>query len=85
MKILIITQGVSRIVNPLVESRHKVIGVIEAASRDYGKSKSRDIKNSLIKLYSKWKGGAGSLESFCLDYEIPYKFLDIFPFVSSIV
>ena len=39
LDIIIITQGLSRIVNPLMASKHQVVGIIEAASRGYRKRK----------------------------------------------
>ena len=55
MKIVLITQGVSRLVHPLLESDHDVVGIIESAARNYGKSNNlcfdliSSIKNKIFK------------------------------------
>ena len=40
LRVLIVTQGVSRIVKPLFHSSHQIVGVLESASRNYKKQKT---------------------------------------------
>ncbi|NUN07504.1 MAG: methionyl-tRNA formyltransferase [Bdellovibrio sp.] len=69
MKIVIITQGVSRVFEPLIQSGHEVIGVIESASRGHrSPSKFRIIIASLIAVMRRQV----SLKKHCCNNGIPY-------------
>jgi len=39
LRVIVITMGISPIVGPLLESRHKVVGIIESAQRAGNKRK----------------------------------------------
>lgn len=69
MRLIIITQGVSRIVEPLLSSGHEVIGILEAAPRA---RKSTDYDRALAWL--PWLRSS-PLQSFCAKREIDYRFL----------
>lgn len=73
MKIVIITQGVSRIVKPLI-GEFNIVGVVESAPRGYKpyglKALIRFVR-FLIALLGKEK----SLKAFCIKRGIPYKLL----------
>jgi len=76
LNIVIITQGISRIVLPLVNSKHKVVGIIESSERGF-ENKSfvyrflHYLKNSFP--YSLNKDS--SLKKFCKNRKIPYYFM----------
>ncbi len=76
MRIVLITQGLSRIVLPLLESEYEIAGVIEAAPRKYNK------KNKLLKIIKifdclkyKFFNVGRSLKILCEDSNIPYRFM----------
>ena len=76
MKVVILTQGVSRIVEPLLQSRHQIVGIIENASRirRYGwKGKLYDLGMSLYKINS---GRPVSLKKLAARCQIPYYYMD---------
>jgi len=67
LKIVLITQGISRVVNPLVESRHNIVGIVESAPRN---------KHSLLyKSYRSIKGFVGKLACYCRRKKIPYFYM----------
>lgn len=51
LKVVIITQGVSRILNPLLNSKYEIVGVIESAPRGY--RARRTIKDQSIDFFYK--------------------------------
>lgn len=69
MRLIVITQGVSRIVEPLLASRHNIVGVLEAATRSCLTS-GEDV--ALIK---RRRSRRTSLQEFCAKHEIEYRFL----------
>lgn len=72
--IVIITQGVTKIVQPLIESGHKVVGIIESAPRRQGNDlriKKLFIYHILKKL-SRLIYKETSLKELCLTHSIPY-------------
>lgn len=76
MKILLITQGVSRVVQPVISSGHEVVGILESMPRGY----SSDAKGSVVfsflrRIYSFFKKAESSLEDICAAYKIPYHIL----------
>ena len=71
LKVIIITQGLSRIVKPIVEN-YNVVGIIESAPRNYQKTNKlklfiKDLLNSFRK--------SKSLKEFCKQNNIPYFFM----------
>lgn len=75
LKVMIITMGISRIVEPIV-NLHNVTGIIECAPR-----KNKQINNSVLyksakKVYSFIKKEARTLEIFAKDKNIPYYYMN---------
>lgn len=76
MRVLLITQGVSRLVEPLFGSSHKVVGVLESMPRDYHRRKPPGfIFRALSFLYKLFKPGILDLRSYCRGKDVPYNFL----------
>jgi len=74
-KVMIITMGLSRIVEPIVNN-HQVVGVIECAPRD-GKESKKNIFYKLTKfLYTKIKSNEKILKSYVQSRDIPYYYMD---------
>lgn len=76
LSIVIITQGISRIVLPLVNSSYKVVGVIESSARDFEKRglvyRSLHFARRSFPFFSKINS---SLKVFCKNRNIPYRFM----------
>jgi len=74
LKIVVITQGVSRIVKPIVMGTHEVVGILESAPR-----KNVNIKRSfLYGIYKMCKGvfkSHSELQGFCEEKKIPYQMM----------
>lgn len=68
MKVIVITQGISRIVFPLLNSGHEIVGIIESAPRPK--------KSWVYKVYRKSKKYIGKLARLCKARNLPYYFLD---------
>ena len=69
LRVLIITQGISRIVNPLVSSEHAIVGIVESAPR-------QKINPSLIQsTYRSLKKFTGELPRFCRRESLAYYYL----------
>lgn len=76
LKILLITQGISRLVEPIVSSEHQVVGILESMPRGFsGFSKKIFIFDILRRIYSIFKGKEISLKNFCRAKKIPYHFI----------
>lgn len=76
IKILLITQGVSRLVRPLFESGHQVVGILESMPRDYDGSKQKSLFFSCLKkIYTVIKGKYLFLPDICKAKKIPYNFM----------
>ena len=76
LRVLMITQGVSRLVDPLLNSRHQVVGILESAPRNYIR------RPGLVKLqgiarffYSKVKRKQLSLKNKAEQAGILYRFM----------
>tara|TARA_R110001592_G_scaffold45986_2_gene146685 strand:- start:14507 stop:15577 length:1071 start_codon:yes stop_codon:yes gene_type:complete len=76
LKVLLITQGITRLVEPLLKSRHQVIGVLESAPRQ---QENRSTLNSLLVIprlvYSKLRSRELSLEEKAEIEGIPYRLM----------
>lgn len=77
LKILLITQGISRLVRPLFGSGHQIVGVLESMPRDYSDSKKPSL---LIRFLKKtyWlikKRQPVLLRDFCKESNVPYNFI----------
>lgn len=76
LKVVLITQGVSRVVKPLLESDHQIVGVIESATRDAINKKQPSLMYKVARyLYSKIKKQTISLEKFSTEKSIPYRYM----------
>ena len=75
MRIVLITQGVSRVVVPLLNSGHEIVGILESMPRGYDASKKTILLDLLKKLYSLANRGNVFLPGFCKNKGIPYNFL----------
>lgn len=76
MRIILITQGVSRLVEPLVNSGHDVVGILESMPRGYDASvKNPKIIFLLKKLYSLVKGQDIFLSDYCKRKKIEYGYI----------
>lgn len=76
LRILLITQGISRLVRPLFASEHQVIGVLESMSHDFDGSKDKPILFRILKkIYSTVKRQDVFLPDFCRGKNIPYNFI----------
>ncbi|MGR2882809.1 formyltransferase family protein [Vibrio vulnificus] len=67
MKVIIITQGISRIVMPLLNSDFNIVGIIESAPRPK--------KSKVYSLYRSAKGFIGNLARLSKKRGIPYYYL----------
>lgn len=72
MRIIIITQGISRIVYPLLSSKYDVVGIIESAPRGYIKRRKRFF---LLKKLYHFLFRIVTLESLSKKKKIPYYFM----------
>lgn len=73
LKIVLITQGVSRLVGPLFNSGHEIIGVLESMPRDYDALKPKSKLTGLLKkLYGIAKGKDLFLRDFCEKRGVSY-------------
>jgi len=73
-RIVIITMGISRVVQPIVNF-HNVVGVVECAPRKSRKKKESVVYKMLKKLYFFVKKGAKTLKTFSKDKDIPYYYM----------
>ncbi|NRP15026.1 methionyl-tRNA formyltransferase [Marinobacterium sp. xm-a-152] len=71
-----ITQGVSRIVEPLFSSRHQIVGVLESASRNYKKQPGlHRLMGATRFFYSKIKRQPLSLKKKAEQHGLPYRLM----------
>ena len=76
MKVVLITQGVSRIVAPVLDSDHDIVGVIESAPRNHLKKRGfYKIKAMLRWLCYSFFNRDRSLKALCEGLNIPYRFM----------
>ena len=71
LRLVIITQGLSFIVQPLFSSDDAVVGIVESAPRDYVPESERSVKSRLIKFIQKYSG-IESLQHFAKRQDVPY-------------
>ena len=72
MKIIIITQGISKILEPILNSNHEVIGIIESAPRKEPPKIKYLIKKAVVKIYSIFHSKNILLNDFAKNNNIPY-------------
>jgi methionyl-tRNA formyltransferase len=76
MRVLLITQGMSRLVKPLFASQHEVVGVVESMPRDFNLNRNgRFLLRVAKKIYLLIKGKPLNLKSFCNEKTVPYNFI----------
>ena len=76
MKVLIITQGVSRLVPALLDSSHEIVGIVESANRNYNKhDKLFKLKRFMLNALSFIGRDIADLKIFCHKNKIPYFFM----------
>lgn len=76
LRVIIITQGVSQIVHPLLNSHHQVVGILESAPRHYQQSRRIRYSYSLVRrILSVIKPRFQSLVQLCRQKKIPYRFM----------
>ncbi|MER1969075.1 formyltransferase family protein [Castellaniella sp. GW247-6E4] len=76
MRIILITQGISRVVMPLLSSGHEVIGILESMPRGFDASKKKPrLLGLLKKIYNLARKEDVFLPDFCRNRGIPYNFL----------
>ena len=76
LRIVIITQGVSRIVEPLMSSEHKIVGIIESATRVAMQRKEPSIVYKIARqLYSQVNRRAKTLKTLAYQKRIPYRYM----------
>lgn len=77
LKILLITQGISRLVEPMLNSGHSIVGVLESMPRDWeeGVLEKPILYRFLKKIYDVAKRENHSLFDFCEKRKIPYNFI----------
>ncbi len=76
LRIVLITQGVSRVVAPLLNSGHEIVGILESMPRDFDENKRKSLIIGLLKkIHFAINGGGGSLPDFCSSRKIPYNFI----------
>lgn len=76
IKILMITQGISRLVGPFFDSGRQVVGVLESMPRDYDGEKEKTLLLQILKkIYRIIKKRDISLSDFCRAKNIPYNFI----------
>jgi len=76
LRVLIITQGISRIFEPLLSSHHHIVGVLESASRNYKTQPDPHQFISMLRLfYSKVKRRQLSLKKKAEQHGMPYRFM----------
>lgn len=75
LRVMIITMGLSRIVEPIVKS-HNVIGIIESAPRKNYTKKQNLLFYVLKNVYSVFKKQAKTLKTYASEKKIPYYYMD---------
>lgn len=76
MKILLITQGVSRLVKPILESDFNIVGIVEAMPRNHHEQKKHNKIIKIIKyLYHKAKGRSVNLKELSDQGGVPYNYI----------
>jgi methionyl-tRNA formyltransferase len=76
LKIILVTQGVSRIVEPLFSSGYQIVGILESASRNYNKQKKLYKFVSIARnLYSVVARQGTSLKGMSKKQKVPYRLM----------
>lgn len=75
MRVLLITQGVSRVVLPLLESRHQVVGILESAPRGYTQRPPKKLVTFAKSLLGLFRKQSVTLKQLAEQRVIPYRFM----------
>lgn len=75
MRVVVITQGVSKIVKPILSSRHEIVGLVDAASRDAGASGPRFLRRTVRRILGRIYPPLQTLEQFSVKAGMPYFYL----------
>ena len=76
LRVIVITQGISRILEPVATSGHTLVGIIESAPRNHKQgSRLRQLRRVLGKMSAGLGGGSNSLESYAKNKNIPYRYM----------
>lgn len=73
LSIILITQGVSRVVEPMLNSGYKIVGIIESAPRKIGK---RTLLRRCLKFIYRTITMKSTLKSIAVRKRIPYFYMD---------
>lgn len=76
MNIILITQGISRVVQPLIYSEHTILAILESAPRGYvASNKITNLQRKLVNLKNIFKSGPATLKDLCKEKNIPYRLM----------
>ena len=76
IKILLITQGISRIVKPIFSTGHDVVGVLESMPRDYEERPNNPVLYRVLRVvYRLLRVKTDSLEMLCKKRSVPYNII----------
>lgn len=75
LKIVIITQGVSRIVAPLVDSDHQVVGMLESAPRGAARGRFSEFARNVLAWLANCLFAVGYLKGYCRQNGIAYRLM----------
>lgn len=76
LRIVIITQGISLIVKPLLESSQNIIGIIESSPRVKLNKFKRRVIDIIIDVYEFFSGKLISLKKLSNKKNIPYYYME---------
>lgn len=76
MNIILITQGISRVVQPLLDSEHTILAILESAPRGYAVTRTKNqLLRKIVSLKNIFKPGPASLKELCKKKKVPYRFM----------
>ncbi|MHA8053752.1 methionyl-tRNA formyltransferase [Aquirufa sp. OSTEICH-129A] len=76
MRIIIITQGISRIVEPLLNSNFKIVGVLDNLPRNFKESLPESFFIKKLKSVIRKFRNVQTLELLCKKFSVPYKVMN---------
>lgn len=76
LRLLVITQGVSRVVAPLIASPHQVVGMLESVPRGLSRTPVRfQLYNAARRVARAFSAKPAGLQQYCKVRGIPFRFL----------
>ena len=75
MKIILISNCITRITDPLVNYKHTVVGIIESAPRNYKRKNPKYLISTIKRIYRTIKSKNFTLKDYASKKNIPYKFM----------